>query len=137
MHSGQQPSAHGPRTPRRREPAAPFGSPPGETAPPVQPALSAEPALSVPTAPPPPRARPTHPETGRAAARDAAAGRCTEAQQTRVRWWAFALPIAAFVALFSLIASPARARQAPAEAGNPVLEAVTDVLPQQLLHLFS
>lgn len=58
------------------------------------------------------------------------------AQQTRVRWWAVALPIAAFVALLSLIASPAAQAGEPGDRpANPVIEWVVDVTPQLLLGL--
>ncbi|MEU5053653.1 hypothetical protein [Streptomyces sp. NPDC021096] len=48
-------------------------------------------------------------------------------QQTRLPWWALALPAAAFVALFSLLASPASAdsgESGPGSGGGTVARVV-------------
>lgn len=45
-------------------------------------------------------------------------------QQTRLPWWALALPAAAFVALFSLPASPASADSGPGSGGGTVARVV-------------
>ncbi|MEU4211917.1 hypothetical protein AB0F13_18250 [Streptomyces sp. NPDC026206] len=44
--------------------------------------------------------------------------------QTRLPWWALALPIAAFVALFCLPASPASADSGPGAGGGSMARVV-------------
>lgn len=54
------------------------------------------------------------------------------AQQTRVRWWAVALPLAAFVSLLCLLAAPGRADAHSAPIG---LEGVVKTVPRVVLHV--
>lgn len=58
------------------------------------------------------------------------------APQTRVRWWAVAMPVTAFAVLLSLIAFPTA--QAAGSAGHPagsLFQAVVGALPRILLGL--
>jgi hypothetical protein len=56
-------------------------------------------------------------------------------QQTRVRWWAVALPLAVFTTLFCLLASPAQAGERH-YSPYPGLQRIEKVLPQVLISLF-
>ncbi|HEY9375333.1 hypothetical protein [Streptomyces sp.] len=52
---------------------------------------------------------------------------------TRLPWWALALPVAAFVALFLLIADPGQAHAA-AGPGDPSVGRLLETLQQTLRH---
>ncbi|MEU1312048.1 hypothetical protein ABZ419_24560 [Streptomyces cinnamoneus] len=54
--------------------------------------------------------------------------------QTRLPWWAWALPAAAFVALFSLLSSPASA-DSSTQAGSGPLTRVVQFVQHSAGHL--
>ncbi|MEU7136975.1 hypothetical protein [Streptomyces sp. NPDC046261] len=62
--------------------------------------------------------------TGRQARSPVSTAGTRARQQTRLPWWALALPAAAFVALFSLPASPASADSGRGSGGGTVVRVV-------------
>ncbi len=56
--------------------------------------------------------------------------------QTRLPWWAVALPAIAFVGLLALVADPAHAAATvPAQPLDELLGRLTELLPRLLSHL--
>jgi hypothetical protein len=55
--------------------------------------------------------------------------------QTRLPWWAVALPLAAFLALLALLSGAAPSSAADAASGGDVLARVTAALPDVVGHL--
>lgn len=55
--------------------------------------------------------------------------------QTRLPWWALALPALAFAALLALVAGPGAAEASAAEPAGRLLQTVGEGLPRLVQHL--
>ncbi|MDJ0344867.1 hypothetical protein QMK19_20150 [Streptomyces sp. H10-C2] len=64
-----------------------------------------------------------------------AAGRPVRGVQTRLPWWAVALPAVAFAALLMLIAGPGRTNTSAAAPAGHLIARIADALPGIAQHI--